>query len=245
VELRNQQLALAYRVHKVLSALETMACRDPPEPAVGRGFTPAHRRRVLEQTRREASSGKRGEAGALANKREAAFRAHARMLTRSGRIVPAKDGRINNGQAHKRAANSRAAALASTIRQLMAAGFVSQRELANELNRRGIPTALGGSWHRTTVARMLTRIGLVTSGNRNIGRTNKQAADARAKALASTIRALQATGLVSFSAIARELNQREIPTARGGKWHPCGVSRLLHRLERLEPSSRTVVTPDE
>src|SRR5882672_6096021 len=103
----------------------------------------------------------------------------------------------------KRAADSRATALASTIRKLMAAGFVSQRELADELNRRGIPTALAGSWHRTTVARMLTRMGLITSGNRNIGRTNKQVADTRAKALASTIRALQARGLVSFSAITR------------------------------------------
>ena len=145
----------------------------------------------------------------------------------------------------KRGADARAKAFGPTIRQLMAAGFVSQRELANELNRRGIPTALGGSWHRTTVWRMVRRLGLITSGNRNIGRTNKQAAEVRAKALASTIRALQARDLVSFSAIAHELNEREIPTARGGKWHPSSVSRLLHRLERLEPSSRTVVTPDE
>src|SRR5882757_10276005 len=108
-------------------------------------------------------------------------------------------GRAMHGAStNKRAADSHAAALASTIRKLMAAGFVSQRELADELNRRGIPTALAGSWHRTTVARMLTRMGLITSGNRNIGRTNKQAADVRAKALASIIRALQARDLVSF-----------------------------------------------
>ena len=91
----------------------------------------------------------------------------------------------------------------------------------------------------------MRRLGLVSSGNRNIGRTNKQAADVRAKALASTIRALQARDLVSFSAIAHELNEREIPTARGGKWHPSSVSRLLHRLKRLEPSSRTAVDPEE
>ena len=53
--------------------------------------------------------------------------------------------------ANKQAADSRALALASTIRELMAAGFVSQCALADELNRRGIPTARGGSWHRTTV----------------------------------------------------------------------------------------------
>jgi hypothetical protein len=36
-------------------------------------------------------------------------------------------------------------------------------------------------------------------------------------------------------AIARELNERRIPTARGCKWHPNSTWRLLHRLERLEP----------
>jgi hypothetical protein len=148
--------------------------------------------------------------------------------------VPAKGGRISNGQAQKRAADARAKAFGPTIRQLMAAGFVSQRELANELNRRGTPTALGGSWHRTTVWRMVTRLGLITKGRINIGLASNQAADARAEAMASTIRALQATGLVSFGAIARELNELEIPTPQGGKWHRTSVSRLLHRLERLE-----------
>ena len=60
----------------------------------------------------------------------------------------------------KQAADSRAHALAPTIRKLIAAGFVSRHALADELNRRGIPTARGGSWHYTTVVRMLTRLGL-------------------------------------------------------------------------------------
>ena len=160
-------------------------------------------------------------------------------------VTSSRGRRVHGASTNKRAADSHAAALASTIRQLMAAGFVSQRELASELNRRGIPTALGGSWHYTTVWRMLRRLGLKTKGRINIGRTNKQAADARAEALASTIRALQLKGLVSFKSIARKLNEREIPTARGGKWHPSSVSRLLRRLERLEPSSRTVIAADE
>ena len=105
--------------------------------------------------------------------------------------------------ANNRAADSRAAALASTIRGLMAAGFISRRTLADELNRRRIPTARGGSWHRTSVERMLTRLSLITNGRINNGQAHKKAADARAKALASTIRALQAKGLVSFSAHAR------------------------------------------
>jgi len=151
---------------------------------------------------------------------------------------------INGALAGKRAADSRARTLVSIIRELKAAGFVSRRALAEELNRRRIPTARGGSWHYTTVVRMLTRLGLLTSGKGgriNNGLTTKQAADARAKALASTIRALQAKGLVSFSAIARALNEREIPTAVGGSWHPTSVKRLLHRLaqgRRSRSSSR-------
>ena len=120
----------------------------------------------------------------------------------------------------------------------MAAGPLSRRALADELNRRRIPTARGGSWHYTTVVRMLTRLGLITcKGRTNNGLANKQAADARAKALASTIRKLRKAGFVAIKAIARELNERRIPTAQGGKWHPNSTWRLLHRLERLEHSS--------
>jgi Recombinase len=149
--------------------------------------------------------------------------------------------------AGKRAADSRALALLPAIREI-AAGFVSRRALAGELNRRGIPTARGGSWRYTTVVRMLTRLGLLTSGKRgriNNGLAHKQAADSRAKALAPTIRALQGKGVVSPMSIARELNERGIPAARGGKWHLTAVTRLLERLERLESSSRTVVASDE
>jgi recombinase len=143
---------------------------------------------------------------------------------------------IQGASAGKRAADSRALALILTIRKLGAPGFVSYRALADELNRRRIPTALGGRWHLTTVVRMLTRVGLTTLGK---GRTHnrlahKQAADARAKALASTIRKLRKAGFVSLKAMARELNEQGIPTARGCKWHRSSVRRLLRRLEKLE-----------
>jgi hypothetical protein len=107
----------------------------------------------------------------------------------------------------KRTADSRALALVSTIRELRAAGFISHWALADELNQRGIPTARGGSWHYTTVVRMLTRLGLITlrKGRINNALAHKQAADARAKALAPTIRALQGKSLVSLKSIAHEL----------------------------------------
>src|SRR5882757_8053968 len=149
--------------------------------------------------------------------------------------------RMNGASANRWAADAHALALLPTIRTLMAAGFVSQRELANELNRRGIATARGGNWHRNTVLRMLRRLDLLTSGQDGIdnGLTSKRATDVRAEALGPTIRKLRRAGFVSISAIARELNERGIPTPRGGKWHLTMVTRLLQRLERLDRVSRS------
>jgi hypothetical protein len=142
--------------------------------------------------------------------------------------------------AGKKVAAARARALLPTIRELRAAGFISRQAMADELNRRKIPTARGGRWQYTTVLRMLTRLGLLISGKGgriNNGQESKRAADARAKAFASTIRKLQAKGLVSSNAIARELNARDTPTAHGGKWYPTSVKRMLQRLEKLDRAS--------
>jgi hypothetical protein len=53
------------------------------------------------------------------------------------------------------------------------------------------------------------------------------------------IRKLATAGFVSASAIARELNEREIPAAFDGKWEPTSVKRLLQRLERLDSAPNT------
>jgi hypothetical protein len=45
--------------------------------------------------------------------------------------------------------------------------------------------------------------------------------------LAPTIQELQAAGCASLRAIAAALEERGIPTARGGKWSSVQVSRLL------------------
>jgi recombinase len=124
-----------------------------------------------------------------------------------------------------------------TLQKLMAAGFVSQRALANELNRRRIPTARGGSWHRTSIGRVLARLGLARDGNN--GLALKKAADVRAEALSQTIHKLRKAGL-SAKAIARELNARKIATALGGKWHTTSVYRLLQRLGNLEREWRAL-----
>ena len=156
-------------------------------------------------------------------------------MTRANGGVSCRERRPTGTQAIQLAADSFACNVLPTIQTLTAAGFVSQRALANELNRRGIPTARGGSWHYMTVRRVLFRLGLVTSGG-----TSKPAADARAEALEPTIRKLQKAGL-SARAIALELNVQQVPTALGAKWHTTSVSRLLRRLERL--AQRTGVSP--
>ena len=61
-------------------------------------------------------------------------------------------------------------------------------------------------------------------------KANKAAAEAQAKALAPIIRELRAAGITSVRAIAAELNERKVVTARGGEWHPTSVARLLARL---------------
>ena len=81
----------------------------------------------------------------------------------SGKTSSRRRGR-RGGLAVKQAADSRAAALASTIRERIAAGFASQQTLTAELNRREIPAAYGGSWHRTSVLRVLKRLEML-AGN--------------------------------------------------------------------------------
>jgi Recombinase len=141
---------------------------------------------------------------------------------------------VQGALANERAADSRARALAASLRKLIAAGFVSQPALAKELNRRKVPTTHGGKWHRTTVARVLARLGVSTNGNINNGLWNKQAADVRAEALRPTIHKLRKSGFISIKAIAAKLNEQGMAASRGGRWHFSTVTRLLQRLEKLD-----------
>lgn len=57
----------------------------------------------------------------------------------------------------------------------------------------------------------------------------RNAAD-RALEYAETIADIRSAGATSLAAIAKELNERGIVTARGGQWHPSSVRNLLQRL---------------
>ena len=64
------------------------------------------------------------------------------------------------------------------------------------------------------------------SGNQEAVRLEAQR---RADDLAGIIAGLQADGITTTRAPARELNAREIPTPRGGRWWPATTVRLLER----------------
>jgi hypothetical protein len=77
-----------------------------------------------------------------------------------------------------------------------------------------------------------------SSGRRAGGRRGalayKHAANMRARALSAVIRDIRAAGFISYNAVARELNRRQVPTLRHGKqWYPTTVSRLLVRLAKM------------
>jgi len=129
----------------------------------------------------------------------------------------------------------RALQLASVICEVHADGFTTWRAMTDELNRRGIPTPKGCRWHRTSVGRVLARLGMTSSSTRggNGAVANKRAADMRAKALAAVIHSLRAAGFASCRALAHELNVRKIPSAQGGRWHRTTVARVLNRLAGL------------
>ena len=58
-------------------------------------------------------------------------------------------------------------------------------------------------------------------------------ANLRARTLAAVVREIWAEGYMSYNAVSRELNRRQIRPFRDGKrWYPMTAGRLLVRLER-------------
>ncbi|KAF5053504.1 hypothetical protein DSECCO2_397700 [anaerobic digester metagenome] len=60
-------------------------------------------------------------------------------------------------EAIKRGADERALKLVGVVKEIQAAGATSLREIADELNRRGIATARNGAWHASSVRNLLAR----------------------------------------------------------------------------------------
>lgn len=69
-----------------------------------------------------------------------------------------------------------------------------------------------------------------------LARKYRSEALGRASGLADKVRALQATH-PTVRALAEALNERGVPTPRGGQWHASSVHRLLRRIEETRSSS--------
>lgn len=57
-------------------------------------------------------------------------------------------------------ASERAEALRPIVAEVLAGGYSTTRQVAAELNRRGILTARGGQWHAASVKRLRERLGM-------------------------------------------------------------------------------------
>jgi DNA invertase Pin-like site-specific DNA recombinase len=78
----------------------------------------------------------------------------------------------------------------------------------------------------------------LTAKQRAMGRAVLQAqARARAADIAPIVKELQASGAVTLQAIADGLNERGIPTARGGQWRITQVARLLEAIDPFVPAA--------
>ena len=83
------------------------------------------------------------------------------MLRMSGKEKPlarAPRGLNDTAMASRKSADERAKALAPIVRELRDAGMVTLKELADELNKRKVPTVHGGRWYHATVSRLLWRL---------------------------------------------------------------------------------------
>jgi hypothetical protein len=70
---------------------------------------------------------------------------------------------------------------------------------------------------------------LCATGNQRAAES-KAKAKAQATAMLPILRTLRSEGITSVRAITAALNQRGVPSARGGKWHATPVARLLSRI---------------
>jgi DNA invertase Pin-like site-specific DNA recombinase len=101
------------------------------------------------------------------------------------------------------------------------AGLISERTKAALRAK----VARDGQWDRKAKHHLVPGAGQAAAAKAVRGRAEQTAGD-----LAHIIAEVQANGATSLRQIGAELNKRDIPTSRGGKWAPSAVRNLLGRL---------------
>lgn len=89
---------------------------------------------------------------------------------------------------------------------------------------------------RTKAALKAAKARGVQLGNPELSEINdrrRRRADEFAGAMATIIEQIRAEGYTTLESIRDELNRRDVPTARGGRWHKPTVHNLVKRIERI------------
>lgn len=90
--------------------------------------------------------------------------------------------------------------------------------------------------HRTKEALAALKARGVRLGNPKLDQINgrrRRRADEFAAQMAPTVAQIKAEGYTTVESIRDELNRRDVPTARGGRWHQATVHNLVKRIERI------------
>lgn len=76
--------------------------------------------------------------------------------------------------------------------------------------------------------------GVVLGGHsKTLSQKNRQQADSFARGMAESIQQIPKERRQTIAGLTQELNARQIPTAKGGRWHRQSVYRLLARYSKL------------
>lgn len=170
----------------------------------------------------EVESGKRSDRPALAQALEACRRYKAKLviakLDRLSRNLAFIATLMNSGVEFVAVDNPHANKLTVHI---LAAVAEHEREMISERTKAALKAAKARG-KRLGNPRLSEAAALGSAAG-------KAAADQRATNLLPVIREIQAAGTTSANAIAAKLNERRVPTARGGRWTHVQVAAVVAR----------------
>ena len=113
---------------------------------------------------------------------------------------------------------------------------ITVRRAADKLNERNIPSPWGKRWWGTSLGRMAQHLGLSHPG---LPRTAMQRAQDNRVHLEWALRQPGPYGrAISAAAAASKLNERNIPSPRGGRWWASTVRRMWKRLGLRHPAGK-------